>query len=96
MRIIAILLAVLIIVGGLVGLIGIIDPQAIQLNGSADVSKAFLSNLPLILSSLSALASGLVLLVLAGLLNNTDSIRTQQRFAELMLERLNRAGQQGD
>ena len=81
--------AVLIIVGGVVGLIGIIDPQAIQLKGSADESKAFLA-------SLSALASGLVLLVLAGFLNNTDSIRTQQRFAELTLERLNKAGQQGD
>lgn len=92
MRVIAILLAIVIIVGGIVGFIGIIDPEAIQMSGAPDDRKAFLSNLPLILSSLSALASGLVLLVLAGLLNNTDSIKTQQRFAEMMLERLNKTG----
>jgi len=89
MRVIAILLAIVIIVGGIVGFIGIIDPEAIQMSGAPDDRKAFLSNLPLILSSLSALASGLVLLVL---LNNTDSIKTQQRFAEMMLERLNKTG----
>lgn len=96
MRIIAILLAIVIILGGIVGVIGIIDPEAIQLGASPEDRKAFLASLPLILSSLSALASGLVLLALAGLLNNTDSIKTQQRFAEMMLERLNKAGQPGD
>jgi ABC-type cobalamin transport system permease subunit len=95
MRIIAILLAIIIILGGLVGFIGVIDPEAIQLSGSAEERKAFLSSLPLILSSLSALASGLVLLVLAGVLNATDSIKTQQRFAEMVLERLDKAGQAG-
>lgn len=96
MRIIAILLAIVIILGGIVGVIGIVDPEAIQLGTSPEDRKAFLASLPLILSSLSALASGLVLLALAGLLNNTDSIKTQQRFAEMMLERLNKAGQPGD
>lgn len=94
MRIIAILLAILIIIGGIIGFIGIVDPEAIQLSGTPEDRKAFLASLPLILSSLSALASGLVLLVLAGLLNNTDSIKTQQRFAEMMLERLNKTGRQ--
>lgn len=91
MRIIAILLAILIMFGGVLGLIAGLAPGAIQL-GTADDHKSFLSILPLVLASLSALASGLVLFALAGLLNNTDGIKTQQRFTEMMLEKMNRRG----